>query len=103
MTLPFSIRQTVGRRRPERHGQLPVFHEMAVLAVNRDEIAGLDHVYEYLQLFLIGVPGDMDVFDLLVDYIRPVPAQVVYDVLNGALVSGNEPRGKDYRIPFLDS
>src|SRR5208337_2818415 len=76
---------------------------MAVFAVNRDEITGLDHIYQYLELFLIRMPRDMDVFDLLVYYIGPVPAQVVYNVVDGTLVSWNELRGEDYRIPFLNS
>jgi hypothetical protein len=63
---------------------------MSKFAVNRDEIPRPNDIEHGFELFAVSVPGHMYVSHLLMDYFSPLPIKMVYDVLDGPLVSGNE-------------
>jgi len=84
-----------------REGRMP--EEMAVFAVDGDEIARLDELENELLFFLAGVPGDMDDTGGIVVVNESAAAEhVVEHAVDGLFVAGDDARGEDDGVVFLD-
>ena len=89
-TSPFSARSTSGfGSRPGEHaaGDPRVLRQLAVLAVDRHEVARPDQRQHQLQLFLAAVARDVDVLDALVDDVGAAPREVVHHAADRLLVA----------------
>jgi len=79
-----------------------VFHQVAILTMDRDEIPGAHRIDHGFQFLPIGMARHVDVPHLFMNYLGSLPVQVVDDVLDGALIAGNEPGRKNNGVPRLD-
>src|SRR5439155_17228342 len=85
-------------RDPDLRRELPVADEMAVLAVDRDEVSRPDEVQDELQLLLRGVARHVHPRDPVVVDDRAAAVEVVHEARDRALVPGDDARGKDHRV-----
>jgi hypothetical protein len=91
------VLQAAGRDR-----DVAVGPQMAVLAVDRDDVLGLDDVVEQDEVVAAGVTGHVDVGEPLVDHLRAPPRQPVDRAEHGVLVAGDQARGEDDRVALPD-
>ena len=68
-------------------GDPRVLRQLAVLAVDRHEVARPDQRQHQLQLFLAAVAGDVDVLDALVDHVGAAAGDVVHHPADRLLVA----------------
>src|SRR5437879_7218712 len=87
---------------PDLHRQAVMADEMAVLAVHRHEVARADQVHHELQLFLRGVPGDVDGRSPAVVHDGAPPVEMVHQARDGALVARDDARGEDHHVARVE-
>ena len=85
-------------------GNRGVAVELAVVAVNRDEVPRADQVQHQLQFFNAPVPRYVDGRNASVVIMDagPSPVKVVNDAENGLLIARYDPRGKHHFVVRLD-
>src|SRR5579885_877860 len=78
--------------------------ELAVLAMDGNEVARLHQVDDELQFFLAGVPADVHRRRraVLVDDVGLAPEQVIDHAVDGLFIAGNDARGEHDRIAFFN-
>src|ERR1043166_2852605 len=77
-------------RDADRFGELDVTDQVAVFAVDRHEVARARQMEHRLQLFLRRVAGDVNLRHALVMHLRAAAVEMIDDVGDRALVSGDE-------------
>ncbi len=84
-------------------GQFGVQLELAIFAVDGNEILGPNKVDDELQLFLAGVPADVyrRVRAIVVDDKCFSPKKMIDHAVNGFFIARNDARGEDDRIAFF--
>ena len=84
--------QHLSDRAVHRAGHFRVQLELAVFAVNGNEVARLDQVDDQLQLFLAGVSADVHrrLRAIVVDDVRIAPEEVIDHAIDGFLIAGND-------------
>ena len=84
---------------PTDSGEPRVDHQVAVLAVDRHEVLGLQQALDDLQLFAAGVAAHVDVRDAVVEHIGAEPEEVVDVPVDGCLVARDRawPRARPCR------
>ena len=83
-------------------GQAAMAHEMAILAVDRHEIARSGQLQHGLELFLARVTGNVDLGNFFVVDFGAAPVQVIDQIGDRFLVAGNELGRKNHGIAGLD-
>ncbi len=83
-------------------GELGVQHQVAVLAVDGDEVLRAHQGLDDLQLFLGGVAADVDVGDAVVEHVGAEPEEVVDGAVDERLVAGDGRGGEDDGVAGLD-
>ncbi len=101
-TSPSSSNKAVFFRHAHVLGQAPVAHEMAILAVDRHEIARPGELQHRLKLFLARVTGNVDLRNFFVVHLGAAPIKVIDQIGNRFLVAGNELGGKNHGVAGLD-
>ena len=88
---PLSIIMHVSNRAVHRARHFGVQLELAILAVNRNEILRLDQVDDELQLFLAGMSADVyrRRRTVVVDDVRIAAEEVIDHAIDRLLVAGN--------------
>src|ERR1044071_4461299 len=97
--------KAIGRRHAHVLSQPSVSHQVAILAVDRHEVARPGELEHRLQLFLARMAGNVNLRDLLVVHLRATPVKMIDQIGNRLLVAGNELRRKDYGVAgrYFDS
>src|SRR6266496_2103671 len=83
-------------------GEAGVLGEMAVLAVDRHEVAGSQRGQQQRQLALRGMPGYVDLGVAAVEYLGALPGEVVHGPVDGRLVARDQRGGQHHRVARLD-
>src|SRR5438552_11068920 len=88
------------------HGcrHLSVQFQLAVLAVDGNEIARFDQVDDELQFFLAGMAADVDrrVRSVVVNHVGFAAKEVIDHAIDGLLVAGDDARREHDRVALLD-
>ena len=74
-----------------RLGQTGMRLQMALLAVDGDEEAGLQKPMDDLQLLLAGVAGDVQALELVIDDLCALAVELIDDLADGFFVAGMAP------------
>ena len=95
----------VADRAMHRSRHLRVQLELAVFAVNRNEILRLHQVDDQLQLFLAGVSADVHRRRraVVVNHMRIAAEEVIDDAIDRLLIAGNDARRKHHRVARLNA
>src|SRR5215510_9058875 len=83
-------------RHPPGHPRVP--RELAVFAVDRNEVPGTDQREHQLQLLLAAVPRHVDVLDSVMDDVGPAPGHVVDHARDRLLVARNGTRREHHGV-----
>ncbi len=77
--------------------------ELAIFSVDRNEVARAHEIQEHLLLFLAGVAGNVDrAAVVVVIHERALAEHVVQHPENGFFVAGNDARGEDHGVAFVE-
>ena len=87
---------------PMREPDAGVVHQVAVLAVHRDEALGLGHLHEGLQLAGLGVAADVHRLGARVDHFGAPPVQLVDDPSDRPFVARDGVGADDHHVAFAD-
>jgi hypothetical protein len=95
--------QDFARDDAELVGECGVAEEMAIFTVNRDEIFWLAELQDELLFFLAGMAGDVDgAAGIVVIDERAAAEHVVEHAEDGLVVAGDDARGEDDGVIFVD-
>ena len=100
--VPSSMRNTRSGGSPTSRGQTRVPEQVAILAVDGQEVARAREVQHELEVFLARVPGHVHERVVLVEHLGAEPVERVDDAAHRALVAGDHARGDDHEVAALD-
>jgi hypothetical protein len=86
------------------HGQAGVAHQVAVVAVHRNEVFGANQVDEQALLFLRAVAADVNqsVGSVVADDVGATAVEVIDDAKDPLFIAGNNARAEDDGVPGVD-
>src|SRR5262249_31362687 len=79
--------------------------KLAILAVNRNEVAGFNQVNDELEFFLAGMPTHVHWRRraIFVNHMRLAAKHVVNHAVDRLLVARDDAGGEHHRVPWLDA
>src|SRR5205085_8431164 len=86
-------------------GQLAVALELAIFAVDRNEVARLDQIDDELELFLAGMAADVNgrAGAIFIDDVGAAPVKMIDHAIDAFFVAGNDARGEHDGIAIFDA